>query len=158
MRWSTVVTVAAASTLVCLPVAGAEPAVPQPNGSCAPEVSGAMTLPAAATAPLRCTDGRWQTVSDPYPFSDRWVSPGRPMTLRGGAVQNPLLEPGRWTAVPLSDGDRCRAEQVSVTYGKVDGPPRIDEGGAGERLDLEVIPRLLDIDMSGNCLWQKVSD
>ena len=158
MRWWTVVTVAAASTLVCLPIAGAEPAVPQTNASCTPALSGAMTLPAGATAPLRCTDGRWQTVSDPYPFSDRWVSPGRPMTLRGGAVQNPLLEPGRWTAVPLSDGDRCRAEQVSVTYGKVDGPPRIDEGGAGERLDLEVIPRLLDIDMSGNCLWQKVSD
>lgn len=158
MRWSTLVTLAMTSALIPLPIAGAQPTAPQPDTACAAQVSGAMTLLAGATAPLRCVDGRWQTVSDPYPFSDRWVSSEKPMTLRGGAVQNPALEPGHWTATPLTDDDRCRAEQVSVTYGKVDGPPRIDEGGTGQRLDLEVIPRLLDIDMSGDCLWQRVGD
>ena len=126
--------------------------------ACSDVTDGALTWPVAAAAPQRCTAGRWQPVTDPYPFSDRWVSPGPSMALRGGARPNPAIEPGTWTATPLDPAARCRAEQVSVTYGKVDGPPRVDESAPGRPLTFDVIPRLLEIDMSGTCLWQKVGD
>ncbi len=138
---------------------GSAVATAEPDAvACSSVTDGALTWPVDAAAPQRCTAGRWQPVTDPYPFSDRWVSRGPSMTLRGGARPNPAIEPGTWTATPLDSAARCRAEQVSVTYGKVDGPPRVDESAPGRALTFDVIPRLLEIDMSGMCLWQKVGD
>ncbi|BBY51435.1 hypothetical protein MARA_49030 [Mycolicibacterium arabiense] len=154
MRWFAI-SIAAAAIVAPAATASADPAVPPP---CTGDLAGAMTWPAGADAPLRCDGGRWLSVDDPYPFSDRWVSDGPSMTLYGGARPNPVIEPGVWTATPLTAGDRCSARQTTVTYGKVDGPPRVDEGGVGQPLRLEVLPRLLTIDMSGDCLWQKQSD
>ena len=148
LRWVLAVVAALTSSTG---IAGAEPAVAH---ACSADLAGAMTWPRGASAPLVCTDGHWSVVTDPYPFDDRWVSTGVTMTLRGGARPNPSLAPGDWVATPLSPDTRCRAEQVSVTYGRVDGPPRIDEGSAGRPLPFEVIPRLLTIDLSGECLWQ----
>jgi hypothetical protein len=137
------------------PVATAEPADPRPGTPCGAAVDGAMTWLPGEGAPLVCTDDQWQAVTTPYPSSDRWLSYGPALTLHGGARQNPALEPGQWTATPLAPDGRCRAEQVSVTYGRVDGPPRVDESDPGRPLSLEVIPRLLTIEMSGDCLWQR---
>jgi hypothetical protein len=152
VRWQVVVVIAGAATLF-VPTSAA-----RADTACGLTEAGAMTWPAGASAPLRCDGGQWAPVTDPYPASDRWVSQGPVMTLRGGARQNPAIEPGAWTATALTSDTRCRAEQVSVTYGKVDGPPRVDESAPGESLNLEVIPRLLTIDLSGDCLWQKITD
>jgi hypothetical protein len=135
-----------------------DPTDPRAGSPCTASVDGAMTWLPGDKAPLVCADGQWQTVTTPYPSSDRWLSHGPTLTLHGGARQNPALEPGRWTATPLSPDSRCRAEQVSVTYGRVDGPPRVDEGDPGRPLSLEVIERLLTIDMSGDCIWQRMAD
>jgi hypothetical protein len=156
-RWAAVGFIAVTVT-ACSPVATADPVDPRPGASCPEAARDAMTWLPEDKAPLVCTDGQWQPVTTPYPWSDRWLSYGPPLTLQGGARQNPALEPGRWTATPLTPDGRCRAEQVSVTYGKVDGPPQVVEGEPGRPLSLEVIPRLLTIEMSGDCLWQRSTD
>jgi len=148
----------AVTLTACSPVAAADPVDPRLGGPCAAVTDGAMTWLPGEGAPLVCVGGQWQTVTTPYPSSDRWLSYGPTLTLHGGARQNPALEPGRWTATPLDADGRCRAEQVSVTYGRVDGPARVDEGAPGAPLSLEVIPRLLTIEMSGDCLWQRSAD
>jgi hypothetical protein len=136
-------------------IASADPVVAQPDTACTSELQDAMTWLPGANGPVVCTAGQWQSDPDPYPHGDRWVSTGPTLTLRGGARQNPQLDPGDWTATPLRPGERCRAEQVSVTYGKIDGPPRVDEAAAGQPMALQVIPRLLTIDLSGDCLWER---
>lgn len=156
-RWAAIGFIAVTLT-ASIPVASAGPADPGQGAPCAAAVDGAMTWLPGQSAPLVCAGGQWQPVTSPYPSSDRWLSYGPTLTLHGGARQNPALEPGRWTATPLAADTRCRAEQVSVTYGRVDGPPRVDEGDPGQPLSLEVIPRLLTIDMSGDCLWQRTAD
>lgn len=141
-----------AALLMGAPVTHADP------GDCGPAEAGALTWPDGAPAPLRCDGVRWRQVDDPYPVSDHWVSLGPEMSLRGGARQNPVILPGHWIATPLDPDDACSARQVSVTYGVVDGPPRVDQGAPGQPLSFEVIPRLLTIDLGGRCSWQKVSD
>lgn len=162
-RWATigfiaVTLTASAPAALADPADPAAPTDPRSGTPCAAAVSGAMTWLPGEKAPLVCAGDQWQTVATPYPSSDRWVSYGPALTLYGGARQNPALEPGRWTATPLDPDSRCRAEQVSVTYGKADGQARVDEGEPGRPLALEVIPRLLTIEMSGDCLWQRSSD
>jgi len=150
-RWAAIGFVAVMLTPTTA-VASADPATP-----CGPALAGAMTWQPGEPAPLVCADDHWRPVSDPYPASDRWLSYSTPMTLHGGGRQNPELESGQWTATPLDTDGRCRAEQLSVTYGKVDGPPRIDQNDPGRQMSLEVVPRLLTIELSGNCLWQRVN-
>lgn len=146
------------ASVLCLPtaVAGANPVAPQAGTACPATVDAAMTWPAGATAPLVCDAGRWQSVTDPYPTGDRWVSYGPPMTLRGQGRPNPNLMSGAWTATPLDPETTCGATQVAVIPGSPTlGAPTVDEGATGQPLSLQVVPVLVTIEMTGDCLWQK---
>ncbi|WP_319455042.1 MULTISPECIES: hypothetical protein [unclassified Mycobacterium] len=153
-RWAAAVLCIAA--LAGSATAAADPPVPQPGSSCASNLVDAMTWPPDAKAPLLCTGGGWQPVAMPYPTGERWVSYGPAMRLHGDGLRNPVIESGNWAATPLTPDDQCRAEQLAVVPGVGVGPPRIDEGGPGQVLRLQVVPKLFSIDMTGNCLWQKV--
>jgi hypothetical protein len=156
VRWTAAVLLFAAVTLTCPAVASADPLVPQVGTPCEPKLVDAMTWPPEAKAPLSCTAAGWQPVATPYPVSDRWVSYGPPMRLHGDGRRNPVIESGDWNATPLVPDGRCRAEQLPVVPGVGLGPPRIDEGPPGQVLNLQLLPRLFSIDMTGHCLWEKV--
>jgi hypothetical protein len=154
-----VTVVAVAATLVSPGTAAADPPAPQSGSACAASLAGAMTWPADAKAPLECdgATGQWQPVDTPYPIGDRWVSYGPVMTLHGEGRRNPTLLSGDWTATPLTSESRCAATQTAVVPGSPTVvPARTDEGDPGQPLSLQVVPRLVTIEMSGNCLWQKV--
>jgi len=156
LRWVAAVIVSAAAALTSPVVASADPAVPQPGTPCGPNLIDAMTWLPDAKAPLVCTERGWQPVDTPYPVSDAWVSYGPPMKLHGEGLRNSSIRSGDWTATPLAPDDRCRAEQLPVVPGAGVGKPRIDEAPPGQALSLQVVPLLFSIEMSGNCLWQKV--
>lgn len=140
-----------------LSVANADPVVPQPNAPCTAEVKDALTLPAGATAPAVCDGTSWQPVADPYPMSDEWLSTGPVMTLHGQGRRNPMLESGRWTATPLTPESTCGATQFAVVSGTPTlTPPQSDRGEPGRPLTLEVVPRLFTIELTGDCLWQRL--
>ena len=118
-----------------------------------------MTWLPDAETPLLCTDGaeRWEAVAQPYPVSDRWVSYGPAVQLHGQGRRNPSMLSGTWIATPSSPESRCHAEQVAVIAGTPTiGPPRIDESEPGRPLSLEVVPTMTTIEISGDCLWQRV--
>jgi hypothetical protein len=151
--------VAAAAALSSFPApANAEPVVPQSGTECASSLLGALTWPADTKTPLECAQsGRWVPVDNPYPISDRWVSYGPAMTLHGQGRANPTLLSGDWTATPLDDESRCAAAQTAVVRGApVVVPAGTAEGEPGQPLSLQLVPTLVTIEMSGNCLWQKV--
>lgn len=134
-------------------VAGAEPVS---NAPCTTDLDGALTWPADAKAPLACTDGSWEPVTDPYPISAKWASYGPAMTLHGQGRPNPNLLSGAWTATPLSSDSVCSATQSAVIPGSPTvGPPRVDRATAGQPLTFDVVPVLFTIEMSGDCLWQR---
>ena len=148
---------AAAVTLVLSPaaVATADPGAPQVDTSCSSEVEDALTWPAGADAPLTCDGTSWRPVTDPYPISDEWVSSGLVMTLHGQGRRNPMLESGRWTATPLTPETACGATQFAVISGTPTlGPPQSYRGEPGRPLDLEVVPRLFTVELTGDCLWR----
>ncbi|WP_242453544.1 hypothetical protein [Mycolicibacterium sp. P9-64] len=156
------VVAAVAVAAVALPaVAAAEPVVPQPGLPCGANLGDAMTWPSDGTAPLACVGGpagyQWETVDSPYPISDRWVSFGPPMKLHGEGLRNAAIKSGDWTATPLDPDSRCGAEQLAVIPGVGAGPPQDVEGEPGQPLSLQVVPLLFSIEMTGNCLWQKVT-
>ena len=135
-------------------VANADPLEPRADESCT--ANGAMTWPTGDRSPLACTGGDWQPVGDPYPISDRWLTYGPAMTLRGEGRRNPMLLSGPWTATPLHPGTGCRATQLAVIPGSPTvGPPKTDGGAADALLSFDVLPRLFSIELSGDCLWQR---
>jgi len=138
-------------------VANADPVAPQTNASCSAELKDALTFPAGATAPMVCDGVNWQPVADPYPMSDEWLSTGPVMTLHGEGRRNPMLESGRWTAIPLTPESTCGATQFAVVSGTPTlTPPQSDRGEPGRPLTLEVVPRLFTIELAGDCLWRRL--
>jgi hypothetical protein len=153
--------VAAVALALALPaVAVADPVAPQPGTPCGPNLGDAMTWP-DGTAPLVCAGGpagyQWTTVDSPYPVSDRWVSFGPAMKLHGEGLRNASIQSGDWTATPLDPDARCGAEQIAVIPGVGAGPPHDSEGEPGQPLSLQVVPKLFSIEMTGDCLWQRVN-
>jgi len=145
-----------AFALTPIAVATADPAAPQANPACTAETKDALTWPVGAEAPLACDGTGWQPVTDPYPISDEWVSPGPAMTLHGQGRRNPMLESGQWTATPLTPETTCAATQFAVISGTPTlGPPQTDRGEPGRPLTLEMVPRLFTVELSGDCLWQR---
>lgn len=153
-----------AASLCCAPaVASADPVAPQADTPCAATVVEAMVLLAEAEMPLVCMnepgDGyQWEAVPTAYPASDRWLTYGPEMTLSGEGRRNPNIRSGDWIALPQDPTSRCRAEQVAVVSAGVLGPPRIDEGETGQALSFPVLPKLVSISMSGDCLWALKED
>lgn len=141
-------------------VAGADPVVPRPGAPCLSRLVDAMTWPPGDATPLLCAADaqRWEAVARPYPVSDRWVSYGPAVELHGQGRRNPSMLSGAWMATPTSPASRCHAEQVAVVPGTPTiGPPRIDDGEPGRPLSIQVVPTMSSIDISGECLWQKVA-
>lgn len=157
LRFIVIGATAAAFASSPLAVASADPVSPQTNASCTAELKDALTLPAGATAPMVCDGANWQPVADPYPMSDEWLSTGPVMTLHGQGRRNPMLESGRWTATPLTSESACGATQFAVVSGTPTlTPPQSDRGEPGRPLTLELVPRLFTIELTGDCLWQRL--
>jgi hypothetical protein len=147
---------AAAALGMSTAIAAADPVAPQLNTPCTVEIDDAMTWVAGTKAPLICSGGDWQAVTDPYPTSDRWASYGPAMTLHGQGRPNPNLMSGAWTATPLTPETSCGATQLAVIPGSPTvGAPKVDQGVAGQPLSLQVVPVLFTIELTGDCLWQK---
>ena len=165
MRWMyravTALTAVAALSCSAAPDVRADPVAPQADTPCSPNFSGVMTWLPNAKIPLVCGDQpgagyQWKTVATPYPVSDRWLSYGPEMKLHGEGLRNMNVRSGDWTATPQDGNSRCRAVQIDVVDAGVVGPPRVDEGKAGQPLSFVVVPKLFSINMSGYCLWVKV--
>ena len=153
--------VAATGALFAPAVANAEPVVPQPYTPCSEKIAGALTkLPDYKTV-LECRNQaglsyRWQNFDSPYPNSDRWLTYGPELTLSGEGMRNREINSGDWTAYPQDSDGRCTAEQVAVIAAGTVGPPQVSTGEPGQPLKFRVMPLLFNIELSGNCLWQKV--
>ena len=151
----TAMVVAATATLGST-IASAEPVVPQPDTPCAAEMAGALTkLPDYKTV-LECRNNQWQIFDSPFPNSDRWLSYGPELTLSGEGVRNREIDSGDWIAHPQDSGSRCKAEQVAVIAAGTLGPPQVSTGEPGQPVKLRLLPLLFNLELSGNCLWQKV--
>ena len=156
LRWSVIGVVAVAALWPRPAVATADPAAPQSGTSCDSSLDGAMTMPPDHGMPLVCVDTRWLPVTTPYPISDRWLSYGPAIQLRGQGRPNPTMLSGDWVATLLAPESRCQAEQVAVIPGSPTfGAPRIDDGEPGRPLTVTVAPTMSTIQISGDCLWQK---
>lgn len=143
----------AVTALVTAAPSHADPAVPQPDTTCAADISEATTMPPGQSLPLVCRGQRWQATTAPADPSDRWVSFGPAMALHGEGLRNPNLMSGTWTATPLDPDSRCAATQQTVISAGVVGSPSVSEAPPGQQLSFQVPPRLFDITMSGHCLW-----
>lgn len=136
-------------------VAIADPVAPQAGSSCSSSYAEVMTMPQGATMPLVCQGGRWQPVTTPQPPSAQWLSFGPQMTLSGEGRRNPNVASGAWTAVPQDSTTQCRAEQSTVVSPGVVSSPEVSEAQPGQPLELTILPRLFDIQLSGFCLWSR---
>jgi hypothetical protein len=166
MRHRTVVAVAGvvAAASAALPagtVAHAEPAAPQPGGQCSENLNGALTqLPDLQTL-LECRSlpglgYQWQAFDSPYPNSDRWLTYGPTLTLHGEGQRNREINSGDWTAYPQDLESRCTANQLAVITAGELSEPQVSTGVRGQPLRFSVVPLMFTIELSGNCLWQKV--
>ena len=147
--------VATLALLASSAVAAADPVAPQSDSPCASNFADAMTLPPGATMPLVCQGGQWQPVTTPQPPSDMWLSYGPALALHGEGKRNPNVRSGEWTATPQDSTSQCRAQQTVVVSPGVVGSPQTSEGQPGQPLEFTVLPRLFDIALSGNCLWER---
>ena len=151
----TAMVVTATATLFAPALANAEPVVPQPDTPCADKLAGAFTKLPDYTTVLECRDHQWQVFDSPYPNSDRWLSYGPALPLSGEGMRNREINSGDWIAYPQDSGGRCNAEQLAVVSAGKLSPPQVSTGEPGQPLNLRVVPLLFNIELSGNCLWQK---
>lgn len=136
-----------------LPVAQADADPPVAGAGCSAELDGVMTqLPGGADY-LVCREPSWVSAATPFPPNDAWLSYGPAIVLHGQGFRNPNLTSGQWTATPREEKARCGATQVTVVEPGVLAPPVVIEGEPGRPLDLEVLPNLFTIELTGSCLW-----
>lgn len=166
MKWCTAPAVSAimlaASAFAAQGCAKPDPVVqlaaPVADGPCSEPTAGALTrLAEGQTLQCRNDSGeyRWESFTDPYPTSDRWVSSGSALTLGGQGRRNPELLSGSWIGYPLDPAARCSAEQATVVRAGEVGEPETVTGELGEPLEFEVLPLVFTITLTGDCLWQK---
>ena len=98
----------------------------------------------------------WSDVQTPFEPNDSWLSYGPVITLHGQGMRNPNLTAGQWMATPRDPQTTCRAQQTTVVEAGVLAPPVPAEGQQGAPLSLQLLPRLFYLELSGDCLWQKV--
>jgi hypothetical protein len=141
-------------------VANAEPVAPAAGSSCSDSLADVFTqLPDGKTL-VACQgvsgSHQWQSVSEPFEPSDRWLSYGPGLTLSGQGRRNPEILSGQWTASPQDASSSCSAEQAPVTDAGV-APPQATAGKPGQTLHFEVVPVVFTITLTGNCLWERVN-
>jgi hypothetical protein len=142
--------------------AHANPVAPQPDTPCLSTLANVMTRLPDHGINLVCQqqanqDYRWTIVTSDYPSSDRWLTYGPELTLRGEGTRNYDLRSGDWIAVPQDPEDQCIEEQIAVVGAGVVSPPQVETGEAGQQLSFRVLPNLFSITMKGYCLWARVS-
>jgi len=162
---ATALILTATAPLVAPAVISAEPAAPQADTPCPQSLAGALTqllnYTTEVTTYLECRDQpgvgyRWQVFDSPYPSSDRWVSYGPELVLHGQGQRNREIDSGDWIAYPQDSGSHCKAEQAAVLSSGGVTPPQVSTGEPGRPLKLQLLPLLFTVELSGNCLWQKV--
>lgn len=158
-RYGAPVVMAAAALAFAAP-AHADAPVPQAGASCPQDFTNVMTqLPGGADflvcQPIPDKPGSWTPVVTPFDPSSRWLSYGPEITLHGQGFRNPNLRSGRWTATPLDPDTVCGADQVTVVSAGVLAPLVHSQGEPGQQLQLDVLPKLFTIVLSGNCLWSE---
>ena len=102
-------------------------------------------------------DYQWGIVTSDYPSSDRWLTYGPQLTLRGEGTRNYNLPSGDWIALPQDPDSQCIEEQVVVVRAGVVSSPQVAAGATGQQLSFRVLPNLFSIMMKGYCLWTKVT-
>ena len=102
-------------------------------------------------------DYQWGIVTSDYPSSDRWLTYGPQLTLRGEGTRNYNLRSGDWIALPQDPDSQCIEEQVVVVRAGVVSSPQRAAGATGQQLSFRVLPNLFSIMMKGYCLWTKVT-
>ncbi|MBB3752385.1 hypothetical protein FHT44_004897 [Mycolicibacterium sp. BK634] len=153
--------IAAAVVALSFPVpAHADDPVPQAGAPCPQTFANVMTqLPGGrdflVCQPVPDRAGNWASVDAPFDPSSRWLSYGPEITLHGQGFRNPNLRSGSWTASPLDPVTVCGADQVTVVSAGVLAPLVHSQGQPGQPLQLEVLPKLFTITLSGNCLWSE---
>ena len=141
--------------------AHADPSAPATVPACTQDLDGTMTLLPDEQTYAICQPGpvgfSWSPAPIPFEPHERWWSYGPQITLHGQGFRNPNLTSGPWTATPLDDDTRCGATQVTVIEPGVLAPPVVTEAdpqsSSGQPLNLEVLPKLFTIELTGHCLW-----
>jgi hypothetical protein len=156
-------TLAEALAVLSAPTAAyADPVVPQPDTACPPDLANAMTWLPEQKINLVCLQQpnhgyQWKIVTSDYPSSDRWLTNGPQLTLRGEGTRNYNLRSGDWIALPQNSSSQCIAEQIAVVSAGVVSSPQVEIGAVGQQLSFRVLPNLFSITMKGYCLWSKVN-
>lgn len=164
-----VIAAAAATSMVACAHAdpGTEPpsapaGPPQLDAACSTSLDGALTaLPPQPGDPsnrknlLECSSGAWRTFTGEYPSSDRWLSTGPDVVLRGQGIRNPEIMGGTWTATPQTEDAQCRAQSVDAEPGGTSGEAEISTADPGQPVTVDVSDHLLTVTLSGYCLWQR---
>ena len=156
-------TLVAAIAVLSAPTAShADPVVPQPDTPCPRNLANAMTWLPEQKINVVCLQQpdqgyQWIIVNSDYPSSDRWLTYGSQLTLRGEGTRNYNLRSGDWIGFPQDPESQCTAEQVAVVSAGVVSSPQIETGATGQQLSLRLLPNLFSITLKGYCLWQKVN-
>jgi hypothetical protein len=134
------------------PIAAADPAT---DTSCTPALAGVMSKKPTADVDMLCKDAMWYPQPADGPPSDRWVTFGPTLTLRGDALPNPNVLMGSWTAKPLGPWTRCRAvQQTGVGPGAI-SPPLIDQSPPNSPMAFDMEYHVVTARFSGYCLWER---
>lgn len=166
----TVAATALAAGLIGMPLAVptealAEPVVPQAGTPCTQNLDGALTqllnYTTRVTTYLQCKNQpgvgyQWQVYDSPYPSSDRWLSFGPKLILHGEGQRNREIDSGEWMATPQDATSQCKAEQVAVVSAGTVGAPQVSTSEPGQPMKFTLQPLLFTVELSGNCLWEKV--
>ncbi len=142
-------------------ISSADPATPQPDSPCAPNLAGAMTRLLDEKTYLVCLGQpnggyQWTVDTSDYPSSNRWFTYGPELKLHGEGLRNAEIRSGDWLASPLDSMSQCTAVQIAVVSAGVVGPPHTVEAAPGQQLAFQILPRLFSIQIKGYCLWTKV--
>jgi hypothetical protein len=147
---------AATAALSSMAPARADAPAPQAGAPCPADLADVMTrLPNVGDFLVCQASGSWVPVLDPFDPAIRWLSYGSGITLHGQGFRNPNLRSGRWTAVALDPSTACGADQVTVIGPGELAPVVHSQGEIGRPLQLDVLPKLFTITMTGDCLWSE---
>lgn len=142
------------------PPGPSETTAPQPDSPCPASLAGALTPADPAQLGnnrrlLHCADGTWQTFSDPYPSSDRWLSTGPGLILHGQGRRNPEAAAGTWAATPQTAEAHCSVEVVDVLAAGRTSEPQTFTAAPGQPLTFDVSDHMFTMKLSGYCLWAR---
>jgi len=144
--------IATAAALSAAPIAAADPAT---DTSCTPALAGVMSKKSTSDVVMLCKDQMWYPQPADVPPSDRWVTFGPTLTMRGEALPNPNVLMGTWTAKPLGPWTRCRAVQQSGVAAESISKPLVDQSPPNSPMAFDIGFHVVTARLSGYCLWER---